>query len=152
MRAFQRVLVAGFLIWLGISLAVETAARRREAGSPRPFVLGPRRWDLGQPYLEEVRSFALQVAERIPDGETVGLLANPRIGPGQRNMLRMWLAYLLPRQHVRLLPQFPSETVKVLQQAEAGSYVLAYRTRPARIPKLEAVFEGPLGGLYRVAP
>lgn len=148
----QRVFLIGLVVWCAVGLVQEMAARRAESASTRPHVLAPRQWTLGRPYLEEVRQFCRQASAAIPEGEVVGVLANPRLGPGQRPMLRMWLAYLMPGHHIRLMPRYPQHLAAALEGAAAGSYFLAYRYRPLRSPRLETVWEHPIGGVYRVSP
>lgn len=152
MLHLQRWLLLVLLLWCGAWLAEEVAARRADAAKTQPHMLAPRQWRLGKPYVEEVRRFSERAAGHIPPGEVVGLMANPRIGPGQRPILRMWFGYLMPRQHVRLTPRYPKHIRHTVDSAEEGSYFLAYRFRPARMPRLEAVFEHPIGGVYRVGP
>lgn len=148
----QRALLLGLVIWCAGALASEIRSRRDGAFSALPHVAAPRQWRLGHPYVEQVRDFARQAAEHIPPGEVVGLLATPRVGPGQRPVLRMWMAYLMPAHDLRLMPRFRKHVIRNLETAEAGSYLVAYRYRPVRIPRLETVWEDPLGGVYRVTP
>ncbi len=152
MLHFQRALLIGLMLWCASGLVEEISARRAAAAISRPHVLAPRKWQLGKPYVEKVRGFTLEAAAVIPDGEVVHVIANHRLAVRQRPMLRMWLAYLMPNHHIRLLPHFPKHASQSIEKAEVGSYVLAYRTRPVRIPKLEAVWEHSIGGVYRVTP
>lgn len=140
------------VVWCAASLVIDIAECRLDAVSSLPHVASPRRWRLGHPYVEEVRELTRQAAGNIPAGEEVGLLASPRVGPGQRPVLRMWIGYLMPAQELRLMPRYRVHILRALKAEKPGTYLLAYRYRPVGIPGLETVFEHPLGGLYRVAP
>ena len=133
----------GLLLWCVVTLGTELLEAHQRSSSARPFVHHPRRWSLGSTYTLEVREFARQAAAQIPEGQVVSILAGRKVGRDQRLMLQLWLAYFMPRHHLRILPMDRSRIVKIVESSREGDYFLAYRYRPVRHQEPRAGLRAP---------
>lgn len=128
--------------WCLFALVAELAATRREVSlAERRQEVPVRLLRFGSHHLEDLERLARAVEERVPEGAVVAVAADLDAPEANQGLLALWFAYLMPRHHVKPLHLLPS----------VETWCIAYKTKLEK-RRMEPVFEGEEGGLYRVLP
>lgn len=138
----KKLLLAATVAWTAWALAgavlrltvpPEAAAQARRL---------PWQWHLGSPQVRALQGFLGEVDRRLPPGSVVAV-GNAPLPDDQDFFLFMWCAYELPRHNVVRL--------KLPASRRLAQFVVAWHTSLEH-RRLEPLFAGPEGTLYRVLP
>ncbi len=141
MRGERRVVWAAtaLLLWGGAGLVLEAT---RSVGRPErsPYAY-PSLWLPGSPAAERLGEFLRLVDAEVPAGAFVAVDSSSLSG-GEQHFLRMWCAYLLPRQRVVHRGQVPDDV--------EPSYLVSYPGIDDASDGTTALLRSEIASLHRV--